>query len=243
MRKLFLNQYLRFMNKVVIIGHGNVASHLLNAFENVTTVEVNQINSRVLIDIPESDITVIAVSDDAIEEVSTMIKDRNGLIVHTSGSASLNTLSNFRKGVFYPLQSFTKNKTVDFLKVPFCLEVSNSNDYQLLESLVASIGAKSYDINSEQRKKLHLAAIFVNNFTNHMYTIGKDICDEHNVPFEILHALIEETANKVTLISPNEAQTGPAKRNDNQTIQSQLEHLNLQQQEIYKLITKSIQES
>ncbi len=229
------------MIKVVLIGQGNVASHLLHAFENSTTVEVAQINSRALENIPQSDVTIIAVSDDAISIVSNQLENRNGLLVHTSGTVSLESLTANRKGVFYPLQSFTKDTTVDFSSIPFCLEVSNADDYNLLETLAQSICSKGYRINTKQRKKLHMAAVFVNNFTNHMYTIGKDICDEHNVPFEILHALIEETASKITSISPAKAQTGPAKRNDKQTIKTHLENLNLQQQEIYKLITKSIQ--
>ena len=231
------------MIKVAIFGNGNVATHLHTAFIAAAQVTVSKHPSRMLVNIPDADISIIAVSDDAIQEVSNAMNDRKGLIVHTSGSVSMEGLKTNRKGVLYPLQSFTKNTSVDFSSVPFCLEVSSSNDYILLEKLVNSIGAKAYNVNSEQRKKLHLAAVFVNNFTNHMYKIGKDICDQHDVPFEILHPLIHETANKITAISPEDAQTGPAKRNDNQTIQSHLEQLNLHQQELYSLITKSIQET
>ena len=229
------------MIKVVLIGQGNVASHLITAFQTSSVIELVEVNSRQIEDISNSDITILAVSDDAINEVSKKLKNRNGLIVHTSGTVSMNAIHQQRKGVFYPLQSFTKNTVVDFFKIPFCLEASHTDDLKLLDILVKSIGEKSYHITSDQRKKLHLAAVFVNNFTNHMYQIGKDVCDEHNVPFEILHPLIEETAKKITSISPKAAQTGPAKRNDVQTIQSHLEQLNSQQQEIYQLLTKSIQ--
>ena len=116
-------------------------------------------------------------------------------------------------------------------------------DYSLLENLANSISNKIFNINSDQRKKLHVAAVFANNFTNHMYTIANDICTKNKVPFEILYPLIEETAKKVQTISPKDAQTGPAKRNDTQTIKNHLEDLNLQQQKIYELLTKSIQES
>ena len=231
------------MLKVLVIGHGNVASHLLKRFEETATINAQQINSRALQDIPVVDIYIVAVSDDAISSVSDQLKNCKGLVVHTSGTAAIDVIANDRKGVFYPLQSFTKDKPVDFSTIPFCLESSSEEDVFLLEKLVAALGSKSYHISTEQRKKLHMAAVFVNNFTNHMYKIGKDICDQHNVPFEILHALIEETAAKVTNISPTDAQTGPAKRNDQQTIENHLENLNLQQQEIYKLITKSIQEN
>ncbi len=231
------------MMKVVVIGQGNVASHLATAFDAATNIEIEKVNSRHLENIPNADVTIIAVSDDAISSVSNQLNTRTGVIVHTSGTAPMDAIHQQRKGVFYPLQSFTKGAIVDFSNIPFCLEAANNNDLKLLEVIAKSIGEKSYHITSDQRKNLHLAAVFVNNFTNHMYQIGKDICDEHQVPFEILHPLIEETAKKITGISPKEAQTGPAKRNDVQTIQSHLENLNLQQQKIYKLITQSIQEN
>ncbi len=231
------------MIKVVIIGQGNVATHLFNALSKAVNISVEQINSRTLTTIQGSEITIIAVSDDAIQQVSKAIINREGLIVHTSGAVGINALENRRKGVFYPLQSFTKNAKIDFNKVPFCLETENDKDYTLLENLAKTLGSNIYQINSEQRKKLHVAAVFVNNFTNHMYTIANDICTKNKIPFEILYPLIEETAKKVQSITPRDAQTGPAKRNDTQTIKNHLEDLNLQQQKIYQLLTKYIQES
>lgn len=231
------------MISVVILGNGNVATHLYNAFSKATNIAVTQINSRKLENIPISDVTIIAVSDDAIQQVSQSINNRKGLIVHTSGAVDINAIVTKRKGVFYPLQSFTKNAKIDFNSIPFCLETSNSDDYHLLENVARSIGKNSYQINSGQRKKLHVAAVFVNNFSNHMYKIGSDICEENKIPFEILYPLIEETAKKAQSISPEDAQTGPAKRNDVQTIKNHLENLNLQQQKIYQLLTKSIQNS
>ena len=230
------------MLQVNVIGTGNIASHLMDAFNNSDVISATQLNSRDLTTLPNAAISIIAVSDDAIESVSSQLKTRNELVVHTSGTVSIDAIQTQRKGVFYPLQSFTKGKEVDFNSIPLCLETASKADYELLEKLASSIGKKVYSIDSSQRKKLHLAAVFVNNFTNHMYQIGKDICDQHQVPFEILQPLIEETARKVKDLSPKDAQTGPAKRNDSSTIQNHLEQLNLQQQEIYKLITKSIQE-
>jgi predicted short-subunit dehydrogenase-like oxidoreductase (DUF2520 family) len=231
------------MLKTLIIGNGNVASHLMDAFTKADGVEVTQLNSRKIDTISDYDVIVIAVSDDAIATVSEKLKDNTSLVVHTSGTVAMNLLQTKRKGVFYPLQTFTKGKSVDFSKIPFCIEATNTIDLQILSTLTKALDVKAYEISTEQRKKLHIAAVFVNNFTNHMYTIGKDICDEHQVPFEILWPLIEETAKKITKISPKEAQTGPAKRNDTETIQSHLENLNLQQQEIYNILTKSIQEN
>ncbi|TXD49071.1 Rossmann-like and DUF2520 domain-containing protein [Polaribacter sp. IC073] len=230
------------MISIVIIGDGNVAKHLVNAFLKVDTINVTQINSRKLENIPEADITILAVSDAAIAEVSSKIK--NSFVVHTSGSFSMDDLKNTtNKGVFYMLQTFSKDKEVDFSKVPFCLEAQNEEDYLLLEKLANSIGKKTYAINSEQRKAIHVAAVFVNNFTNHLYKIGNDICIENKVPFEILHPLIDETAQKIKTLSPKKAQTGPAVRNDEKTIENHLHLLNNEQQKIYTILTKSITDS
>jgi predicted short-subunit dehydrogenase-like oxidoreductase (DUF2520 family) len=227
------------MITVAIIGNGNVATHLVRAFLKVDTIHVSAINSRKLEIIPEAEITILAVSDDAIAQVSSKVK--NSLVVHTSGSFSMNNLKNTKnKGVFYMLQTFSKDKEIDFSKVPFCLEAENKADYLLLEKLAQAIGVKVYSINSKQRKALHVAAVFVNNFTNHLYKIGNDICEENKVPFEILYPLIDETAQKIKILSPQKAQTGPAIRNDKKTVKNQLDLLNNEQQKIYKMITKSI---
>ncbi|WP_417786259.1 Rossmann-like and DUF2520 domain-containing protein [Tenacibaculum sp.] len=248
------------MIKVAIIGGGNVATHLANAFSKTNEVSLVQMYARNIEQIQhlkevtpitnsielltEADVYIIAVSDDAIGDVSRKIEQKNGLVVHTSGSVAMQSLQNTgRKGIFYLLQSFSKDKDVNFDEIPFCLEAENEEDLQLLEALAKSIGKKIYRINSEQRKRLHVAAVFVNNFTNHMYKIGADICNEYQVPFEVLLPLIQETAQKITELSPKAAQTGPAKRNDQKTIQNHLALLNAEQQEIYKLITKSIQQN
>jgi predicted short-subunit dehydrogenase-like oxidoreductase (DUF2520 family) len=230
------------MISVILVGNGNVATHLYEAFIGVDEIKVTQISSRELALIPQADVTIIAVSDDAIAEISSKIT--NDFIVHTSGSVSLNDLKNTtRKGVFYMLQTFSKDKKVNFNEVPFCLESENEKDHKLLETLAISIGKKIYKINSEQRKTLHVAAVFVNNFTNYMYKIGNDICEKNNVPFEILQPLIKETASKIDYLSPKNAQTGPAIRNDEKTIKNHLNLLDTNQQKIYKILTKSIQNS
>ena len=227
------------MISVVIIGSGNVATHLAATFLKVDTIAMTQINSRNLNSIPPADVTIIAVSDNAISEVSSKIT--NSFVVHTSGSVTMDALKNTgSKGVFYPLQSFSKEKTVDFTQIPFCLEAENKDDLSKLETLVSFLNGKIYHINSEQRKSIHVAAVFVNNFTNHMYTIADDICKQYDVPFEILAPLIEETSLKIKNLSPKEAQTGPAKRNDTETIQNHLNLLSRAQQDIYLKITQSI---
>lgn len=246
------------MNSVVIIGYGNVGKHLIDAFLKADNIKVNQVYTRAINKIShlkdtvsitnslallkDADVYIIAVSDDAIATVSSEIKNKNSLVVHTSGSVSLDSLkNNGSKGIFYPLQSFSKDKAVNFHEIPFCLEAKNNADLVLLEKVAATIGKKIYHINSKQRQQLHVAAVFVNNFVNNMYKIGQDVCKDYDVPFEILHPLIKETAAKITLLEPKEAQTGPAKRNDQKTIENHLSLLNEAQQNIYKLLTKSIQ--
>ncbi len=249
------------MIKATVIGSGNVAQHLIQAFQKSSAIELVSVFSRQkenvshLVEdskitndwnaLSESDIYIIAVSDTAIAEVSSNLPFQNRLVVHTSGSVSLEELdAKNRRGVFYPLQTFTKNKEVDFAAIPICLESEFDEDYTILENLAEAVNSKHYLISSSQRKSLHVAAVFVNNFTNHLYQVGKDICGEHQLPFEILKPLIAETANKVQTLSPLEAQTGPAKRNDQNTIQAHLALLTDEtQKEIYKILTQSIQHS
>jgi predicted short-subunit dehydrogenase-like oxidoreductase (DUF2520 family) len=247
------------MIKITIIGSGNVAQHLIDAFAKSNAIEIIQVFSRTqkeispLLDsrkitndwnaLTEADLYIIAVSDDAIASVSSQLLFENRLVVHTSGSAPLTSLNDKnRKGVFYPLQTFTKGKAIDFKTIPFCLETQFENDYILLEKVAQSISDNVYKIDSHQRKALHVAAVFVNNFTNYLYQLGNDICQENHVPFDILKPLILETAEKLLTLSPKDAQTGPAKRNDISTIEAHESFLsNENQSTIYKILTQSIQ--
>ncbi|RXR18412.1 DUF2520 domain-containing protein [Flavobacterium amnicola] len=246
------------MISVVIIGSGNVAQHLISAFVKSETVDVIQVFSRNLDadiknfeaskitndfeQLKEADLYIISVTDTAVHAVSNQIPFEKKLVVHTSGSVAISELNEKNKrGVFYPLQTFSKNKSVDFSEIPICIEAENETDYQLLEKVGKSISEKIFNINSEQRKALHVAAVFSCNFVNHLYAIGNKICDENEIPFEILQPLIIETANKIKTLTPVEAQTGPAKRNDTQTINAHLNFLQeTTQKEIYKILTKSI---
>lgn len=248
--------YLRKMIKVILLGSGNVATHLFQAFSKANGVEVVQVFSRTVSkDFPETlqtsdykeikaaDVYIICVSDSAISSVSSQLSFENRLVVHTSGSTDINVLdSKNRKGVFYPLQTFTKNKSVDFSQIPICIETEVPSDFEIIEKLAKSVSNSVYLINGNQRKALHVSAVFVCNFTNHLYTIGNTICEENNIPFEILQPLIEETAKKIKSLSPSDAQTGPAVRNDQKTIEKHIDFLtNENQKEIYKILTKSIQ--
>jgi predicted short-subunit dehydrogenase-like oxidoreductase (DUF2520 family) len=246
------------MISVVVIGSGNVAHHLISAFNNNETVNIVQVFVRNLekgienfpnekithsfSNLKEADVYLICVTDNAIASVSSQIPFKNKLVLHTSGSVPLNHLdSKNRKGVFYPLQTFSKSKTISFREIPICIEAEKEDDFALIEKIAKAITLKTYSIDSNQRKAIHVAAVFVCNFVNYLYTIGNSICEENKIPFEILEPLILETANKIKTLSPQEAQTGPAKRNDTETINSHLNFLtDTSQKEIYKILTKSI---
>lgn len=246
------------MVSIVIIGSGNVAQHLITAFLQSNEVELVQVFSRqkekvlhlisldkIVSDYTEikaADVYLLAVSDNVIAEVSEKLPFENRLVVHTSGSMPMEVLNiKNRRGVFYPLQTFTKNKSVDFKAIPICLEAETENDFLTLKTVAQSISSRVESISSEQRKALHVAAVFVCNFVNHLYQMGQEICEEHHLSFELLQPLIIETAQKITQLSPKEAQTGPAKRNDTTTINAHLHFLtDANQKEIYQLLTKSI---
>lgn len=249
--------YLSNMISVVILGAGNVAFHLTNEMLNNKEINLIQVYNRSIKpinylskktaittnikELKEADIYIISISDDSIEKFSSNLKFKNKLVVHTSGSIEMNQLkSNSNKGVFYPLQTFSKSKKVAFKNIPICIEADNKKNKLLLTTLANLISNKVYSINSKQRKKLHVAAVFVNNFVNYMYKIGHDICIENNIPFEILHPLILETAKKIESLNPEDAQTGPAIRNDVTTIKNHTQLLDKDTKEIYQLLTNSI---
>jgi len=248
------------MIKIVLLGAGNVASHLTTAFLNSKEVCLVQVYNRSIKNIEhlaeqttitnnlsqlkEADIYIIAIPDNHITELEAKLHLHNKLVVHTSGSVAMCELkTNTNIGVFYPLQTFSKDKKVDLSTIPICIESNDKSSYLLLEKLAYLITDKVYHINSEQRKSLHLAAVFVNNFVNHLYQIGNEICTTNNVPFEILQPLIQETAHKIIGISPLEAQTGPAKRNDTKTINKHIAMLPLNQRDIYTLLTQNIDQT
>lgn len=245
------------MIKVVLLGAGNVAFHLTKMLLKSTGVKLVQVYNRnidkiayltnetaittEISELKEANLYIICVSDNAISKLSEQLNFKNKLVVHTSGATDLEVLKcNANKGVLYPLQSFSKEKKVNFSEVPFCLEAKNSEDLELLQKITTAFGSPSYKINSEQRKTLHVAAVFVNNFVNHLYQIGSEICSAQHIPFEILAPLIKETALKIDNLTPFEAQTGPAKRKDTKTIETHLSLLTNNQQKIYTLLTQSI---
>ncbi|MGM5470125.1 Rossmann-like and DUF2520 domain-containing protein [Flavobacteriaceae bacterium LMO-SS05] len=246
------------MISVVILGAGNVASHLFDAFKKTNKVTVTQWFNRDLKRIEsfknkfsitsdisklvDADVYILAISDDAIPGLSSRLPFQNKLVVHTSGSVGIHDLDKKnRRGVFYPLQTFSRDSEIDFKNVPFCIEALEKQDLQFLKDLAESIGSPYYKINTEQREILHLSAVYVNNFTNQLYRIAHEISDAKGINFDVLKPLILETAKKVQTLSPYLAQTGPAKRNDKKTIKKHLKRIeNQDHKAIYELLTHSI---
>jgi len=246
------------MINIVILGTGNVAKHLFNALLAANNINIAQVvgrNKKALKyysdytnvtnnydDITDADIYIIAVSDPAIGLISEKLKSKNGLVVHTAGSVSMKFIAEHdNHGVFYPLQTFTQEQKLDFASIPFCLEASNSKNLELLKTLASSISNNIYEISSKQRNTIHICAIFINNFSNYMYHIAHTMCNENKIPFDILKPLITETAKKIERISPFDAQTGPARRNDIATIDKHIDQIkNKDFKKIYSLLSELI---
>ncbi len=249
------------MVSVTLIGAGNVATHLFKALSNTNQITVKQWFNRdlkslstyksqvhIIDDLSElavADIYILAISDDAISEVSSMLPFENRLVVHTSGSVNIHDLDKkHKRGVFYPLQTFSKTAVLSFSDVPVCIETIEKADYHTLKALALALGSPVKMVNSEQRKILHLAAVYVNNFTNQLYRLAHEIAESEAAEFDLLKPLILETAKKVQTMSPYMAQTGPAKRNDRKTIKKHLSLLkNEDHKAIYNILTQSILET
>ena len=192
-----------------------------------------------------NDIILIAVPDHHLEEVTRKIRcHENTIVVHTAGSYGLEVFpaSIKRKGVFYPLQTFTEGRNIRFTDLPFLLEASDPEAGEKLKMLTESIGGKAWFINDERRRTLHLAAVFVCNFTNHMLAAGKELTTKDGLPFNLLEPLIMETISKAMEDGPENSQTGPAVRNDLATIEKHLNSLSFspELQNIYREVTRSI---
>ncbi|MDB5230209.1 MAG: hypothetical protein JWN76_1014 [Chitinophagaceae bacterium] len=246
--------------KVVLIGSGNVATVLAhkmvkggnsiiqvfsrntgNAQELAASLNATFINDITLLN-PEGDIYILAVSDDVLPILSKEIYLDTKLVVHTTGSASIHILEPVSKnyGVLYPLQSLRKNK-LD-AAVPLLIDGSDEKILETIRSFAETLSPAVEYAGDEQRLKLHVAAVFVSNFVNHLYALGERFCDMEELPFNILYPLIEETATRLKEFSPNNMQTGPAVRGDGVTINAHAEILSAYPnlQKIYLELTESI---
>ncbi|ANW95939.1 hypothetical protein AXE80_06440 [Wenyingzhuangia fucanilytica] len=244
------------MIKVSIIGTGKVGTHLIKACINSPMVQLVEIYNRsleglelykgltptttVLKDLKKADIYIVALPDDVIKTLD--LSHLSGLIVHTAGTKSFKILNAPRRGVFYPAQSFSKEKKINFKGVPVCIETEFVGDYGVLQNFAHMIAQNVYELSEDKRQKLHLAAVFANNFSNRIMGIAYDLCKEHKIDFQILQPLLQETFLKTQILPPKVAQTGPALRNDIQTIEKHLNQLKGTDKEVYQILTKSIQE-
>ena len=251
------------IKKIVIVGAGNVATHLGKAIKNAG-FQILQIVSRTensaralgtLLGVPftssegelnkEADLYIVSVKDDAITEaLRTFTPPTDALIVHTAGSVSMEILKDFSSniGIFYPLQTFSKAKDVDFSQIPLYIEANNKDKENELLLFASTFSTRAKLVNSENRAKVHLAAVFACNFTNNLYSIASEILEKAGLTFEDMIPLITETTEKIKSIPPRKAQTGPAIRRDSKVIEKQLNALEGREKEIYKLITESIQD-
>lgn len=249
------------MKEIVILGAGNVATHLTVALKN-SGYNIKQVYSRNLsnadclamlvgaepvCDIKnlyrDADFYLIAVSDAAISTVAESMPRVLGIVAHTAGSVNLATLERFeRHGVLYPFQTFTKDRGIDFLNIPVLIEGNRSDVKRALVELASGISNNVQKADSQKRAILHVAAVFSSNFVNHMYAISQTLLDASGLDFNLLKPLISETTQKALTMNPVDAQTGPARRKDFGVMGEHVERLDSQKlyQDIYQLVSKSI---
>lgn len=248
--------------QIVLLGSGNIATHLGRGLK-LAGLDIVQVWSRdyknahkladslaaqpvkKLADITaDADLYLIAVTDGAIADVAKAISTDNRLIVHTSGSTSLDILTSFssRTGVFYPLQTFSKNKAVDFRQVPIAIEGGNKEVIQFLRLVAERLSEKVIELSSADRLALHVSAVFACNFTNHLYAIAKQLLAQRHLNFDLIKPLITETAERIKDNDPATVQTGPAVRSDLQTVSKHVDFLkdDTRLQEIYEKLSQSI---
>ena len=211
--------------KVVLIGRGRLATNLEHALLTAGH-EVVSVNSRTLESLPfEADVFIVAVKDAALADViRSATKGReNQLFVHTAGSMPMDLFEGLTAhyGVFYPMQTFSKERMVDFNDISVFLETNDVVSMERLKKLAATLTTHIYELDSEGRKHLHLAAVFACNFVNHCYALSAEVLAAKDLPFSVMLPLVDETAQKVHEMAPKDAQTGPAVRGDQNVMQMQ----------------------
>lgn len=255
------------ITRIAIIGCGNVGTHLTSAIAQYNvkyqivgcysrrgdfSTIINYISKDLcfnkIADMPQADIYILSISDDAIEVVTQELKEvvpLNSIVLHTSGTQSIDKINNkiVHKGVLYPLQTFSSNTPLDMKTIPFFIECSESEDREKIEELALTLGSSATYSSSDSRKRIHLSAVFACNFTNHLFSISQEILKKEGLGFNILEPLIYECVRKAILSDNiNKEQTGPASRNDTSTINTQLNMLLEEEhyKNIYEDITNSI---
>lgn len=224
--------------ELTVIGTGNLGTNLTHALQQAGH-EVTSLHGRTFR--PEDirgDIVILSVKDDALPLVASRIAHTDCLVLHTAGSQPLDVLKSPRRGVLYPMQTFSKSRLVPFDEIPVFIE--SDTDIDLLETLARTLSRNVRQLSSDQRRYLHLAAVFACNFANHCYDLAARLLTEHGIPFEVMLPLIDETARKVHRLTPQEAQTGPAVRYDKTIIEQQENLLTGDAKDIYRLMSTSI---
>ena len=246
------------MKNIILLGSGNVATHLGIALKNsnYTIVQVysksienakvlaNKLNAQFtnnLSKLKSTDLIIVCINDDAILSVLSQIK--NTAIVHTSGSIGLDVFKQkfTNYGVFYPLQTFNKEIDINISEIPFCIEGNSLEFEKQLIKIAKALSKNVVKMNSQQRKQLHIAAVFACNFSNHMYSIADDLLAKKNIDFKILLPLIRKTNANLENYRPKEVQTGPAKRKDTAIIQEHIATIKENEiKELYHRISDNI---
>ena len=235
-----LGMALRAKNAEIVQVYGRSGSDATLLAEKIgcsPTSSLKEINTT-------ADLFILAVSDEALTEIASNIPVGNSLIVHTAGSINMDVLAPYSDnyGVFYPLQTLSRVREVDFSHVPVCIEANNSSNLDTLNLLASLLSDTVVRIASDQRRQLHLAAVFVCNFVNHFYSIGEQLMQEQQLDFDFLKPLILETAAKAVQHSPAAVQTGPAIRDNNIVMDQHLKMLSKHPdwQKLYEFISKDI---
>lgn len=213
--------------RIALIGRGRLATNLLPALLKACH-DVTSVNSRTLEELPaDADVYVISVKDSALQEVIAKVLafslKPSALMVHTAGSMPMSLFEGHGQhyGVFYPMQTFSKERLVDFKEIPVFIEANDAETLAVLRVLADSVSQQVYELSTEDRKHLHLAAVFACNFANHCYALSADVLERKGLPFDVMLPLIDETARKVHELHPLDAQTGPAVRYDENVIRMQ----------------------
>ena len=229
---------------IVIIGKGNVATNLDYAFRK-KGVACQMVSSREGLDqLPAANVYIYSVKDEALAEVVAQVQGKEkSLHLHTSGTMPITVFGADKPhaGIFYPFQTFSKARLIeDFSTVPVFFEARGIDDISAVYSLALTITSHVYEASQQDRERLHVAGVFTNNFTNLMYTMAAELLKSTHIPFSALLPLIDETAAKIHSMAPRDAQTGPARRGDENVMSHHMQLLNEEQREIYRLLSEAI---
>jgi len=238
--------------RIALIGRGRVATHLLKALQ-LAGHQVVSVNSRTLEELPPvADVYILSVKDSALQEVIAQVANshpptpitQHPIFVHTAGSMPMDLFKGCctHYGVLYPMQTFSKEREVDFHQIPLFIEASDAESLQQIRVLADSVSQHVYELSTADRRYLHLAAVFACNFANHCYTLAADVLAQKGLPFDVMLPLVDETARKVHELHPVEAQTGPAVRGDQNVLAAQSALLDGRLRTIYNIMSDSIQD-